>query len=44
MRQLIAGNWKMNGSLAMAGALVNALRAAAADKALTCWCARRPRC
>ena len=36
MRQLIAGNWKMNGSLAMAGALVNALRAAAADKALAC--------
>jgi len=30
MRQLIAGNWKMNGSLTMAGALVNALRAAAA--------------
>ena len=36
MRQLIAGNWKMNGSLAMAGALANALRAAAADKALAC--------
>lgn len=36
MRQLIAGNWKMNGSLAMAGALANALRAAVADKALAC--------
>jgi len=29
MRQLIAGNWKMNGSLAMAGGLVNALRTVA---------------
>ena len=28
MRQLIAGNWKMNGSLTMAGGLLNALRAA----------------
>ena len=28
MRQLIAGNWKMNGSLAMAGALLTALRGA----------------
>ena len=28
MRQLIAGNWKMNGSLAMASAQVNALRCA----------------
>ena len=36
MRQLIAGNWKMNGSLAMAGALANALRAAAAEKPLAC--------
>jgi triosephosphate isomerase (TIM) len=35
MRQLIAGNWKMNGSLAMAGGLVNALRAAA-DEGLGC--------
>ena len=29
MRQLIAGNWKMNGSRAMAGALAEALRGAA---------------
>lgn len=29
MRQLIAGNWKMNGSLAMAAGLADALRAAA---------------
>jgi triosephosphate isomerase len=29
MRQLVAGNWKMNGSLVMAGPLLNALRAAA---------------
>jgi triosephosphate isomerase len=36
MRQLIAGNWKMNGSLTMAGGLANALRAAAADGALPC--------
>ncbi len=35
MRQLIAGNWKMNGSAAMAGALVNALRAEA-GKGLGC--------
>jgi triosephosphate isomerase len=35
MRQLIAGNWKMNGSLTMAGALVNALRAEA-GKGLGC--------
>lgn len=28
MRQLIAGNWKMNGSLAMASAMLNALRGA----------------
>lgn len=30
MRQLIAGNWKMNGTLAMAEAMAGALRAAAA--------------
>jgi triosephosphate isomerase len=36
MRQLIAGNWKMNGSLTMASSLVNALRAAAADGTLRC--------
>ena len=36
MRQLIAGNWKMNGSLTMAGALANALRAASTDEALAC--------
>ncbi len=29
MRQLIAGNWKMNGTLAMAGGMLNALRGAA---------------
>jgi triosephosphate isomerase len=33
MRQLIAGNWKMNGSLAMAGGMLNALRASAAGLA-----------
>lgn len=35
MRQLIAGNWKMNGSQAMAGGLVDALRAEA-GKGLGC--------
>ena len=34
MRQLIAGNWKMNGSLAMASGLANALRAATTDGTL----------
>lgn len=34
MRQLIAGNWKMNGSLTMARGLLDALRAA--DAALGC--------
>lgn len=36
MRQLIAGNWKMNGSLAMAGALLTALRSAWAEGGLAC--------
>jgi triosephosphate isomerase (TIM) len=36
MRQLIAGNWKMNGSLMMAGALANALRAASGEGRLAC--------
>ena len=36
MRQLIAGNWKMNGSPAMASALLTALRTAAADGSLGC--------
>lgn len=36
MRQLIAGNWKMNGSLTMASSLVNALRGAAGDGTLRC--------
>ena len=36
MRQLIAGNWKMNGSLTMAGGLLGALRAAASDGSLGC--------
>ncbi len=36
MRQLIAGNWKMNGSLTMSASLLNALRAAAGQGALPC--------
>ena len=36
MRQLIAGNWKMNGSPTMASALLTALRTAAADGSLGC--------
>ena len=36
MRQLIAGNWKMNGSPAMAGALAGALREAADGGLLGC--------